>query len=238
MAENRYLLRGILSDAAEVTHQLPGQSPGSPASGHGNSEVVHSAWRDCLVCQLDPFADLLSLCYSTQVIYNEDPRDAVLEVVDSLRAEGFSPSVVLVPIDMVFRSRLALPLFANLTEDFPDWEMSTENQHYYSGKLSSIPVFRSTKIPQQAVVVVDLPSFGSLRWAKLEGAQLQIEVEVVTPETASLLAAQAESAGPRSEGQVAEDRVIELRTQVLVDVLERFDLAVDDHRACRVIAPT
>jgi hypothetical protein len=164
----------------------------------------------------------------------DDPREAFVRALDELRADGFTPTLLLVPIEWRLLDSLGIghPTQAPAS---PAWLPGGALQHF-KGLVDGIQVLSSPVVPDDVMFLVDLNQWG--RWIQSVNADSSILVAELTP-YGEEEAARAVAENPDLErvGQDISDdeRALRLRGTYRLRVVETFVVQIDQPNAARRI---
>lgn len=186
--------------------------------------------------------------------------DQLRGLIQSLRDDGFDPTLILVPYNWTLTQSLGIAPYRDQggEDERPEWAREESSRDAAIGEIEGIPVCRIHSGIDDRLVVVDLHRFATWRQWLIDGQQITISIDEVNEVEAERLAReqaereQAERAkraeAPESEGpaddQPPEDveqeidlqtRVQQIRRNVRLLAQVRYEIVVRELGAARAL---
>lgn len=200
----------------------------------GLEQIAQQMGQSLTLGEVARFIEMLE--EAGQVAVQELNPPLALAAASAEMAPDYSPAIALIPISWPLERELGVGRFRGTRTDTDELLLAGERrEHWYRGKYGEIHVVRSTSVPGDKMLLVDLPRWGSLQQWTIDdaGIELAVEVDTFDRETAAELLRVRTDLFP---GDDEEARINALLERVRSRILERFEIKILDPRAARFVA--
>jgi hypothetical protein len=160
--------------------------------------------------------------------------------IDAMRSEGYSPTVILAPIDWRLSEEAGLDVAAAVGtppgETVP-FGLPERARHRLRGTVAGLPLLTWRTAPANELIVVDLAQLGRWhQWATNdEGNELNVALTFYDESTARAMAEDDLNLLADDDHTTVSERALRLRNLVRVRATEAWTIEISDRRAGRRI---
>jgi len=159
---------------------------------------------------------------------------AITAAAAEMRAAGLKPGIVMVPVSWQLEQALEVGHFERSEESEQASVFEGDRRrHWFRGMTAGMHVIRSTSVPVDRLILIDLEHWGRLRQWPLDRAHLLVEVVGFNEESARDLV----RSQPNLFAEAGDEsgRVNAVLERVRTRIRERFRFEVEDEAAVRFV---
>lgn len=176
--------------------------------------------------------DLVDVLQDDPVVEDADVAGAVAAAIRSMRAEGWVPSLILLPIGWELATALGISPLARPQIDAPS--VPAAHAGDFDGLIDEVPVLDSPHVRADLLHVIDLRRAAQLReWPSASGSGVEVRVRAFDAAQADTFVAEHPKVIPAH--QTAEETALILQEQALLELEIRWRIVGLEPGAVRTI---